>query len=229
MAKKRYFTEAELKAMGTRTRDLLDKAIDEGDAEKAKKLCHRMYAEWLAMHDLYVRWVASLLSYVYDNYGDESLQKALKKSCAAWYKVSYENIAKADDFKRKVEMFAMGLRGHLQPIIIEEDDEKVSLKMDPCGSGGRLLLSGAYEPPLCLSKVKKGQEITLGQADFPIYCCHTPMIEMLQIEWGGELNTVCKVPDDIKDLGCSFLMYKDPNKVPEQYYKRLSKERKKRS
>ena len=67
--------------MVIRTRDLIDEAIDEGELEKAKRLNHRMYAEWLSMHDLYVNWVTSLLSYIYDHYGMKPLSEAIKQSC----------------------------------------------------------------------------------------------------------------------------------------------------
>lgn len=43
------------------------------------------------------------------------------------------------DYKTKVKVLAQGLRGHLQPIKIEEHDEKVSIEMEPCGSGQRVV------------------------------------------------------------------------------------------
>jgi len=225
VSEKRIFTEAELKEMGMRTRDLIDKAIDSGELEKAKHLNHRMYAEWLSMHDLYVNWVTSLLSYIYEHHGMEVLYEAIRQCCTAWFKPIYDNILKAGDFRRKVEMFAIGLRGHLQPVEIEEDDEKVCLMMCPCGSGERLLQSGGYEPPRSFSKIKEPHELTFGQPDFPIYCIHTPMTEILQIEWSGYLLAVDEVPQDIKMGGCKYCMYKDPKDVPERFYTRVGKKK----
>ena len=49
---------------------------------------------------------------------------------------------KAEDFRHRVQMFAMGLRGHLQPMKVEEDDEKVCITMVLCGSGERLFKGG---------------------------------------------------------------------------------------
>jgi hypothetical protein len=42
---------------------------------------------------------------------------------------------KETDFRSIVEHQASKMRGHLQPMKIEEDDEKVSITMLPCGSG----------------------------------------------------------------------------------------------
>lgn len=226
MSSERVFTDAELKEMGAKTRDLIDEYIDKGDLEKAKRLNHRMYAEWQSMHDLYRDWVTSLLSYIYETYGMQALTEALHRSCTAWFRPIYERIEQADSFRRKVEMFAMGLRGHLQPIDVEEDDEKVCLTMRPCGSGGRLIREGAYGPPKNFSKVRDACPLTFGQTDFPIYCTHTPMLEMLQIEWKGQPRIVCEVPDDIKKGDCTFCVYKDTNAVPEKFYKRVGKEKK---
>jgi hypothetical protein len=227
MSQNRVFTDLELSDLGVTTRDLIEKAIDDGEFDKAKRLSRRMYAEWLSMHDGYVTWVTSLLSYIYERDGMEAFEEALKKSCTAWWKPNYDNIEKADSFRRKVEMFAMGLRGHLQPIDLEEDDEKVCLTMRPCGSGERLIRAGGYEPPRCLAKVKTPHKVTFGQSDFPIYCCHTPMIEILQIEWSGHPRIVCEVPEDIKMGGCKFCVYKDPKAVPEKFYTRVGKRKQK--
>ena len=86
MSNNRVFTDAELEEMGKRTVDLICEAVDAGDKEKAKKLAHRMYREFQSMHDLYRDWSTGLLSYIYDNYGDETLYEAMHHSCSVWYK-----------------------------------------------------------------------------------------------------------------------------------------------
>ncbi len=225
MSSNRVFSEAELKELGTRTRDLVDKAIDAGELDKAKRLNHRAYAEWLSMHDDLRDWVTSLLSYVYEHYGIDALYEALKQSCTAWFKPAYENLEKIKDFRQKVEALTMGLRGHLQPIEIEEDDDKVCLTMHPCGSGERLIRDGGYEPPLNFSKVRDPHFITFGQSDFPIYCTHTPMLEILQMEWGGDPRMVCEVPEDVKQGGCRFCIYKEPKSIPKRFYTRVGKKK----
>lgn len=226
MIDKRVFTEAELKEMGVRTRDLINEAIDSNDLQKAKHLNHRMYAEFLAMHDLYLNWVTSLMSYIYNNYGDEALYAALKQSCASFWKPIVQAYDKEKDFRRKVEMFAMGMRGHLQPLELEEDNEKVSIRGCPCGSGERLIREGAYDgPPKNFSRITKPQPMTYGKSDFPIHCAHEPMIEILPIEWSGYPLVVCFCPEDMTKGGCTFSLYKDPDSIPEECYTRVGKKK----
>ena len=227
MSTQRIFTEAELKEMGARTRDLIDDAIDKGELEKAKRLSHRMYAESLYIHDLYLDWSASLLSYIYDHFGDEVLYDALKQSCTPFWKPVCEMFEKEKDFRRKVEMFAMALRGHLQPLEFEEDDEKVCITCRPCGSGERLIREGAYGPPKNFSMVKKPQLITYGKADFPVYCTHEPILEILSMEWSGYPTIVFYCADDMRAGGCRFCFYKHLEAIPEVAYTKLGKKKEK--
>ena len=53
----------------------------------------------------------------------------------AWWGPSLDKMPQ--DLRARVKMFAAGLRGHLQPLHIEEDDEKVVIQMRPCGSAAR--------------------------------------------------------------------------------------------
>ncbi len=219
---KRTFSDEELKAMSARTRDLVDAAIDAGDKEKAKKLNHRMYAEFLTMHDLYLNWVTGLLSHVYRRHGDEALHDALSESCTVWWKPFAEQYARSS-FREKAELFAWGVRGHLQPLEIEEDDEKVVIKMVPCGSGGRLVLSDSYAPPKDMARIEKAQPMTYGREDFPSYCAHCAVMEILSIEWVGAQMLVIIPPEDIGKEPCRFCIYKDTSKIPAKYRRRVGK------
>ena len=80
MDKERLFTPEELEALGRRTLDVLDEALEAGEIEAARKLGHRMYAEFSGMHDLYRDWVTDLLTFVGRRFGDEVLAEALEYS-----------------------------------------------------------------------------------------------------------------------------------------------------
>ena len=223
MEENRVFTQAELEEMGKRTRDLIDEAIDKGELEKAKRLNHRMFAEFLAMHDLFRDWITGLLSHIHDNYGLEALDDSLKQSLSAWFKPMVE-LYEAADFRRKVNMLAMGLRGHLQPMEVTEDDEKVCIRMIPCGSGERLIEEGAYGPPKNFSTVKGSHALTWGRPECPVYCAHEPVLEILPIEWFGHPEWVV-YPQEDRWGGCSFCVYKRVEDIPEEVYRRVGKEK----
>ena len=222
MSNERIFTDKELKDMGTRTLDLVLEAIDSGDKKKAKELAQRMYKEFNYLHDGYMVWVTGLQSFIYNNYGVDAVEKAEREAHTIEAKLVFKPIAKTD-FRSRVEHMANVMRGHLQPISIEEDDEKVSITMKPCGSGERILAMGGYEAGL--AKIKEPHPITWGMKDFPIYCAHCPIGELLSIERIGDFNVVKVVTDPIGKEGCHFTLYKDNANIPEKHYTRIGKKR----
>jgi len=219
---KRVFTEKELKEMGTRTLDLVLEAIDAGDKEKAKELAKRMYSEFNYLHDGYMFWVTGLQSYIYRNYGIDAVEEAEREAHTIEAKVVFKPPEKTD-FRYLVERMAGGLRGHLQPITIKEDDAKVTLTMKPCGSGERLVQKGGYE--IGLAKVAEPHRITWGMKDFPIYCVHCPVMEMLDIENTGDFGVTHIVHEPLCQESCQFVFYKDPKGIPEEFYKRIGKKK----
>ena len=141
----RILSNDEIAEMEKLTVDRLVESIDRGDREGAKKLARRMYNEFLSMHDLYRNWTAATLSFVGRRFGDKALEEAMDEGVKAWWGPSLDKMPQ--DVRARVKMFAAGLRGHLQPMHIEEDDEKVVIQMRPCGSGGRLVLEGKVRGP----------------------------------------------------------------------------------
>lgn len=222
MAKK-VFTETELKELGVQTADLIQQAIDEGDTEKAKKLCRRMYKEFYSMHEGFRDTVTSLLTFIGRRYGNEVLFDALHEGFQSFAELA--RLYRGQDIRNKVEMLAAGLRGHLTPLKIEEDEEKITIMMTPCGSGGRAVLNGSYEPQGKFLRVKKHPVMTLGKDDFPVYCCHCPFQDLIPMEDSGFPIWVTEPSDDIGKTPCKFILYKDQKLIPERYYQRLGKKK----
>lgn len=225
MAGERLFTDRELKEMGTRTVDAVMAAIDAGDYDRARKLSRRMYKEFESMHDLYRDWTTSLMSFIYKRYGDEALYESLTEGCGSWVEQLAELYENTPDPKRRALMLAAGLRGHLQPLEIEEDDEKFIFKMVPCGSGGRLIREGCYEPPKNFARVEKPQAMTYWIENLPIYCSHCPFQEIIPIQLRGYPLFVTIPAEKLGEEPCLIYLYKDMKAVPEEYYKRVDASR----
>ena len=222
----RFFTDDELQDMGRRTVDRLTDAIDAGDSEKAKKLAKRMYNEFLSMHDLYRNWITATLSEVGRRYGDDDLEGIMTEGVRAWWKPIVDSLPKEPEaMPAKVKMFISGLHGHLQPLEIKEDDEKVEIKMCPCGSGGRLVSEGKYEGPDAFHTIKKAQPLTYGRKDFPVYCAHEYAMEKVDIEENGRPFVVVEPAARLGKDYCTMVVYKDPENVPLKYYERLGIEK----
>jgi hypothetical protein len=222
MTNKRVFTDKELKEMGTRTLDLVMEAIDAGDKKKAKELAQRMYKEFNHLHDGYFFWVTGLQSYIYKHLGIDAVEEAEREAHGIEAKVVFLPPEKTD-FRSVVEHTVGGLRGHLQPITVKEEDEKVTITMEPCGSGERLIEKGGYK--LGLSRVKEPHRITWGQKDFPMYCVHCPVMEMMDIENTGDFMLCHFISDPIGKEHCQFVFYKNPADIPAEFYKRIGKKK----
>jgi hypothetical protein len=222
MNDKRLFTDQELKAMERRTLDIVKETIDNGDREKAKELAQRMYEEFNFLHDGYMFWVTGLLTYIYEHYGIDEVEKAERFAHDIEGKTVFKQPENMD-LRARVEFAAKALRGHLQPLEIKEDDEKITITMKPCGSGERIVEKAGYEAGL--AKVKERHPVTWGMEDFPIYCVHCPVMEMLTVERAGNLDTVRLVSEPMRHGFCHFAFYKDPRKIPEEFYTRIGKKK----
>ena len=219
---KRVFTDQELEELGKRTLDLVLEAIDAGNKERARELAQRMYNEFNFLHDGYFTWVTGLQTYIYENMGVDALEEAERQAHTIESKIAFIPTGETD-FRTRVEEMLQGLRGHLQPITVAEDDEKVTITMKPCGSGERLIQKGGYEKGL--ARVKEAHPITWGMKNFPLYCVHCPVMEALDIENTGDFLLCHFVSDPVGKEHCQFVFYKDPASIPEEFYTRISKKK----
>ena len=219
---KRVFTDKELEEMGRRTLDLLLEAIDSEDKEEAKDLARRMYKEFNYLHDGYFTWVTGLQTYIYQKMGIDAVEEAERQAHTIESRIAFIPSGETD-FRARVENMIGGLRGHLQPITVTEDDEKVAITMEPCGSGERLIQMGGYEKGL--AKVKEPHRITWGMGDFPLYCVHCPVMEALDIENNGDFAVCHFASDPIGEEHCQFVFYKDSANIPDEFYVRIGKKK----
>ncbi len=207
MDKERLFTEEELKIMGSRTLDLLLEKLDSGDVEEAKNLAHQMYNEFLGMHDLYRDWITHLFTFIGKHYGDDTLRDVMAETVAGYTQRLGKRYA-GKGKRRQIQMLLAGLRGHLQPFDVEEDDEKLTITPKPCGSGGRLVNDGGYDPPCNFLKIKRPQPMTFNREDFPAYCAHCYFQNISPIEAGGKPLFETQPSDDLGKTPCKIYIYK---------------------
>ncbi|MCP4754098.1 MAG: hypothetical protein GY866_24700 [Proteobacteria bacterium] len=210
MGTDRTFTEEEFKAMGMRTLDLLVSSIENKDLEKAKQLAQRMYNEFLGMHDLYRDWLTDLFSFVGRRSGDGALGEAMAATVAGLTR-RLSQFYKGKAARQRIQILAAGLRGHLQPFEISEDDEKYTITGHCCGSGGRLISEGKYEAPDNFLKIETAQEMTFNRPDFPVYCAHCYFQNISPAEPGGEPLFVTEPGERPGVDPCLIHIYKDPS------------------
>jgi len=220
----RILGKDEIAEMEKLTVDRVIEAIDAGDLEGAKKLARRMYNESLSMHDLYLNWAGATLSFIGKRFGNAVLEETLDAGVKSWWLPNLAKMPQGEEagaLRARVKMFAAGLRAHLIPLHIEEDDEKIVLQMLPCGSGGRLVIDGKYSGPDALLTLTGKQFLTYGRDDLPVYCAHEPLMERQDISAHGAPFVVVEPAAEIGKQHCNFIIYKDRSKVPAKYYERL--------
>jgi hypothetical protein len=219
----RLFSDIKIAEMEKRTVDRLLEAIEEGDKTKAKQIAQHMYNEFLGMHDINRNGVAAIFSFIGRRFGEKVLEEVMMAWAKGWWLPILEKSPKGSGaLSQRIRMFVAGLRGHLQPLRIKEDDEKVVIQMLPCGTGGRLILEGKYEGPDALLTLSGSQRLTYGRANFPVYCAHEPPMEVLDIEKHGFPFVVVEPARELGKEPCSFIIYKDPSRIPKRYYERLA-------
>jgi hypothetical protein len=219
VAKARVFTNKELKEMGTPPMEVALEAVEAGDKEKAKEYIKRMHEDAQRIIDSYLSWVSDLMDYIYVHDGEEAFEKAMRlhfERSEGKRALAYDKM----DFRTRIQTHAALLRTLLQKMEIEEDDEKVTIKMNPCGSGQRLLQSGAYGPPRNLARMRP-HRLTWGRDNFPIYCSHGALQEIISIEKVGYPTYLRFIPEEVGTEPCRFCYYKDPKDIPEEVYKRV--------
>ncbi|MFA5400565.1 MAG: hypothetical protein WC169_11360 [Dehalococcoidia bacterium] len=217
-AKKRTFTENELKEMGEETVKLVQQAIDAGELERAKKLNRRMYREFQSQHDNYLNWVTSLLTFIQNRLGDEAVYESIYSAFEALGALA--DAYRGQDPGKQAAMLAAGFRGHLTTAVVEEDDEKFTVMMAPCGSGGKVIANNGYTPVGEFAKLKKSHKMTFGKTDFPIYCAHCALQDIVPMEKTGYPIWVIDPPDKVGESPCRYYIYKDPDNIPARFYER---------
>ncbi len=152
--KKFYFTVEELTEMCRPMTARIQENIHRGDSKEAIKLCRNVKDEFLFLHDLYVNMIVATLTFISDRAGEPGLGEALEYQFEKVVKPLLNNLDNLST--RDIVLFlALKIFGvdncHQTGLpkgkfTIEETDNSIIFKLNPCGSGGRLLKGGAYKP-----------------------------------------------------------------------------------
>ncbi|MBI3966076.1 MAG: hypothetical protein HY329_10615 [Chloroflexi bacterium] len=201
----------------------ITQAIEAGDQEQATSLLERRTEQHRDVHDIVLRFWTELMGYVYRQHGDAQLY-AMHQHLADQLRPAFDKWEglPVGEFVRQS---AFLLKSHLGNLTVTEDDEKFTLRQDPCGSGGRLLRAGEYEGPRPLARVEAAQPITFGRPGFQIYCSHCAVWNNLAtIDWYGHPQWV-HTPPERPDDPCIIHIYKQAASIPAEHYERLGRKK----
>jgi hypothetical protein len=230
---KRFIRQDDWPDLGRSTPEMIVKAIDEGRYEDAKALARYMIPEGKALHDLYCDWIWDIFTRTAEAQGEEAVYHLCRSTQETWMlKRTWKALVKMT-VEERVYINAEIMRSHRcgpdqdGAIEIIEEEDRISIKMDPCGSGGRLRrgdpVSGTPSrlgPPYHFGATKKGYPWSWGRRNVPYYCVHCAINEILPTEWGGYPLWVTGYSDDAS-LPCYWHFYRSPELIPAEYFDRI--------
>ncbi len=234
---KRYIRQDDWNDLGLSTSHMIEKAIDEGRYDDAKKLARYYIPEGKSLHDLFCDWIWDIFTKTGEKQGEEAVYELCKATQETWMmKRTWKGLSKMT-VEERVQVNAEVMRSHRcgpgQDGCIEiiEDENRYSIKMDPCGSGGRMRRGDPVDgtpsrlgAPYNFGVTKKAYPWSWNRRNVPYYCIHCAINEILPIQWGGYPLWVTGYADDASKP-CYWHFYKKPELIPDEYYKRLGFEK----
>ncbi|MGB0621708.1 MAG: hypothetical protein ACPGVZ_19770 [Myxococcota bacterium] len=189
-------------------------ALESGDDAATIERARALHDDALLHHDRGMSRVSAILSWIGREAGIEGIQAALGEA------MSGDMIGHAS-FRERAEALTHFTRVHLQPVPLEEDDEKLTFACAICPSGGRMIAAGHYASPRDDLVVKGPHPLTYGRDEIPVYCCHEPIMEIDSIEKTGVPLFVVEPAERLGFETCKTYLYKRPEDIPAKYYERL--------
>ena len=229
----RFIRRDDWPTLGQATPKLIAKAIDEKDYDTARALAEYIVPEGKGLHDLFCDWIWDMLSKTGELHGEEAVYRLCRATQETWMmKRTWKALMKMS-VEDRVYLNAEVMRSHLcgpsqdGEIEIIEEKDRISIKMDPCGSGGRMRrgdpVNGTgprMNPPYSFGCTKKAYPWSWGKQNVPYYCIHCAINEILPIEWGGYPLWVTGYNADESE-SCYWHFYRRPELIPNSYFTRL--------
>ena len=216
--------------LGKPTQEAAIAAIDDSQLEDAKALMRYMIPEGKALHDLMCDWVWDLLTQIAKRRGEQEMFECLRDSQSGWMLrrtwKGFLNLTVAERVQITAEIMRSHRCGPEQDgrVDVIEDDEKYSICMDPCGSGGRMRrgdpverTGSRLEKPYEFGVTQEAHDWSWSKKDVPYYCVHCAINERMPMEWGGHPLWVTGYDEDASKP-CYWHFYKRAEDIPEDYY-----------
>lgn len=218
------FTPQEIADLERKPSDGIKAAIEATGNKEAVAAFEQYTGMFNQVHDTFITLSAYAMSAAYETGGADHLTEKLKKFFGPQHKAMLDSGYWSWPFKKRVEFSVNAVKCcHDCDIeIVGEDDEKLTFRMNPCGSGQRLWEAGIYEHDCSLCSP---HPMTAGCDNFPIYCIHAPIGEICSIEFGSVAIYQQEYPEQVGPCSCLFHVYKKKEDIPESYYTRVGKKK----
>ncbi len=219
------FTPEEIKELEAKPSDLIRKKIKATGSEEAVAAFDEFLATFKNVHDGYLMQCHFAETGLYKEAGPD---KYLEYMYPYFYSANKDYLGGYWDlpFKERciIAINAPRVYHDCEMIILGEDDKKLTFAMKTCAAGQMLWDYGLYSPEsggaLCAPHT-----ITAGGDNFPVYCTHAPIAELVS----NDLNTAYiyqqDYPEQVGPCSCVFNVYKNIDDIPDSYFERIGRER----
>jgi hypothetical protein len=214
------------------------------DAQAATQL-DALREGWRALHDRYADYQAGLLTFVARRFGEAALEECFRHVLDPYLRERYGPFdvrlrPYEETVFRNAYLSYEAMRGHLcgpgrrGDLDVEEDDEKIVVAFDPCGSGGRQQRGDPVEGTPSRAQAPYEFGVTTERHDWAwneqgvcYYCAHCCFaLERWPAEQWGHPVRVVDSPlygesqgDDPKR--CTWTIYKRLDAIPAAAYERI--------
>ncbi|MBM3482828.1 MAG: hypothetical protein FJX66_05965 [Alphaproteobacteria bacterium] len=210
-----------------------------GDAEAATTALREAWALWLDAHDKGCDQVGGMLDLVVEHLGESHVGPLWDRLMAPMYdfydRYDTDSAPWPISFQRILTVAIEALRGHLSgptregDIEITDEKDRVVLRFDPCGSGGRSMRTDPVtgerprmEAPFGFRVTTRAHPWSWSKKGICVYCVHCCQLNMrMPIAKFGYPTRVVEPPTwpEARIGGkCSWIIYKDPRLVPDAAY-----------
>ena len=197
------------------------RALDGGDVVGTRRLVDvKERAQYVPLHDRLVRFMAESFGWVLRRSGPAALldlhvamAEGQRRGFERWEQMSPEEFAWTSAYL---------LKQHMGRLEVTEDAEKFTIEQSLCGSGGALVLRGAYAGAEALPYVEGPGPLTAGEPRLPVYCSHCPIWNgVAPLRWFGRPHWVFERPSR-PDGSCTLHIYKRRDGAPAAYIRELT-------
>jgi len=218
-------------------------------ADQAKELLATAKETWRQAHDRDVDHTYALMSLIKEELGEPAIREMYDRVLLPLFVWRYEKFdIDKHPWDEALEVLMLvaceAMRGHLVgpertgDFELIETDDRFILRFDPCGSGQRTVRGDWIENTPARMEPPYGWKVTEEEHPWNhytkgvcLYCAHCIILmeEMPIDRFGYPVRVIDPpvYPDTDRDPAvrqrCQWQMFKDPTKVPEEYYARVGR------
>jgi hypothetical protein len=215
-----------------------------GDTVRARAMLDTFKESWRRIHDRDVDHCYGLMNEVKVRVGEPAVEDMLRSVLLPLFTWRYSkfDIDKHpwdQGLETLLYVACEAMRGHLSGprrdgnFELIEEPERWVVRFDPCGSGGRSVRGDTIEgtgprmdPPYNYAVTEEKYDWAWNKKGVCYYCAHCcVLMEQMPIDRFGYPVRVVEPPlyPNERDAKCTWYMYKDPTKVPAEYYERVGR------